>query len=59
VEHLRIDEGTVGRADGIQEQAQAEDELTLLVFIKAFNLRSGLEQRCSSRCDRDNFLPYT
>ncbi len=36
----------VGRADGIQEQAQAEDELTLLVFIQALNLR-------------DSSLPYT
>jgi hypothetical protein len=46
VEHLRIDESKVGRADGIQEQAQAEDELKLPVFIQAFILR-------------DNFLPYT
>jgi hypothetical protein len=49
---------STGNADGIQEQAQTEDELTLLVFIKAFNLRSGLEQLCSGRCERDNFLPY-
>src|SRR5256886_17363316 len=44
VKHLWIGEGIVGWADGVQELAQVEYQLTLLLFIQPLGLRSGFEQ---------------
>src|SRR5260370_42516327 len=44
VKHLWIGEGIVGWTDGIQELAQVEDKLLLLLFIQPLGLRSGFEQ---------------
>ena len=44
VKHLWIGEGIVGWTDGVQELAQVEYQLTLLLFIQPLGLRSGFEQ---------------
>src|SRR5438270_1660176 len=44
VKHLRIGEGIVGWTDGVQELAQVEYQLALLLFIQSLGLRSGFEQ---------------
>src|SRR5258708_15671684 len=44
VDDLRIGEGNVGGTDGIQELAQVEDHLTLLMLIQSLHFSSGLEQ---------------
>src|SRR5882762_1794697 len=45
MDHLWIREGNVGGTDGIQELAQIEDQLALLMLIKSLHLGSRLEQR--------------
>src|SRR5229473_5021813 len=49
MKHLGIGEEHVRRADGIQELAQVEDQFALLLLIQTLNLRSGLQQRRSSK----------
>src|SRR6266516_296358 len=49
VKHLWIGEGKVGWADGVQELAQVEDQLALLLFIQLLDFRSGFEQSRGSQ----------
>ena len=49
MKHLGIGEEHVRRADGIQELAQVEDQLALLLLIQTLDLRSGLQQSRSSK----------
>ncbi len=49
VNHLRIGEREIGGTDGIQELAQVEDQLALLVFIQPLHLGGRLEQRRGSQ----------
>src|SRR5947207_436405 len=49
VKHLWIGEGIVGWTDGVQELAQVEYQLALLLFIQSLDLRSGFEQGCGGQ----------
>ncbi len=49
VDDLRIGESNVGGADGIQELAQVEDQLALLMLIQPLHLGGGPEQRCGGQ----------